>query len=495
MRIRRDFLKQDSVSTEATKGLHAWPVSKPMDFFRNLGIKKKLILVNLVSIGVALFLGCGVFFVYEVITFPKKMVSDLSTLASIIGSNSSGALLFDDPDTAFENLASLKANSHIVSAVLYGEEGQVFVSYHRNSETADFNPPLVGNGEHFGTDDLSLFQPVLAEGERVGTIYLQSDMQEMHSRLSRYLGMVAIVLVASALLAVLLCSVVNRDIVRPLVGTIAVLKDIARGEGDLTRRIEVRSTDEIGQLTESLNTFVEKLRLIVRDSQTVTDSSAELLATARRLNECADRANAQSSTVAAAAEELAASITQVANSSEDAATIAERAASQAEIGNEKIQALGQAGGEIGRITEVIRGIAEQTNLLALNATIEAAHAGEAGRGFGVVAAEVKGLAKQTADATDDIGERINAIQEYTRAVVSVNAEVREAIKEVNRVSQAIAAAVEQQSDTTRGIAKSISTVSQAVGETSDGAERTQTVGNGLAAVAEKLRQTLGQFRM
>ncbi|NLF06723.1 MAG: methyl-accepting chemotaxis protein [Pirellulaceae bacterium] len=349
--------------------------------------------------------------------------------------------------------------------------------------------------------------------------------------------------------------IVATRITRPLATVTNELKGIAQGEGDLTKRLEVASKDEIGELARWFNMFLDKMQTMIRDiagsANELSSSSNGLSATATQLAGGAEEATSQSATVAAAAEEmstnmtgmaasteqmsgnvktiasaveeLTASISEVARSAEEAASVAGTAAELTKGGNEKIGELGAAAGEIGKVIEVIQDIAEQTNLLALNATIEAARAGDAGKGFAVVATEVKELARQTAAATEDIRQRIEGIQNSTGHVVQSIGEIDEVIKKVNEVSRVIASAVEEQSITTKEIARNIAQtataaetvakgvaetasvtkeitknivqVDQAAKQTAEGATITQGASQKLTGVADQLQSLVGQFRM
>ncbi|MEO8201873.1 MAG: methyl-accepting chemotaxis protein, partial [Gemmatimonadota bacterium] len=170
--------------------------------------------------------------------------------------------------------------------------------------------------------------------------------------------------------------------------------------------------------------------------------------------------------------------------------------------------LGISSAEIGAVIKVITSIAQQTNLLALNATIEAARAGDAGRGFAVVANEVKELAKQTAQATDDISQKIEAIQGDTRAAVSAIAEISGIITQINDIQTIIASSVEEQTATTneigrnvaeaaRGsaeIAQTITGVAEASQGTTEGAAQSQQAAEELAGMATELQQLVRRFR-
>lgn len=353
----------------------------------------------------------------------------------------------------------------------------------------------------------------------------------------------------------LLWWLISRTIARPIRQTVAVLKDISEGEGDLTKRLTATSHDEIGDLARYFNEFVEKLQgiisLIAGNVQTVATSASGLTTTATQLASGAAQATTQSAQVAAAAEQTSASMTsmvaateemstnvttvsaaieefttsvsEVAKSAERAASVAADASQLVDASNTQIHDLGNAADQIGKVIEVIQDIAEQTNLLALNATIEAARAGESGRGFAVVATEVKELAKQTANATEDIRQRIHAIQGSTNLAVKSMGGISDVIGQVNELSRIIATAVEEQSITTKEIAQNVAqsssaaqTVAQGVAESAsasqeiariivdvdraakqaaEGASLTEMSGRELSTVADQLHSLVGQFRV
>ena len=370
----------------------------------------------------------------------------------------------------------------------------------------------------------------------------------------RAVGIMLAVGFGALLFAAVIAVVMTHSIVRPVRATVAMLKDIAQGEGDLTKRLEVQRRDEIGELARWFNLFVEKIQETIRqitgDAATLAGASTQLSATATQLASGAEETTNQSASVAAAAEQmstsmqgiaaaseemssnvkvvassveqLTASISEVAKSAEQAASVASNAAELARVSNDRIGRLGSAADEIGKVIEVIQDIAEQTNLLALNATIEAARAGEAGKGFAVVATEVKELAKQTATATEDIRQRIEGIQSSTGDAVRAIGQIGEVIERVNEVSRTIASAVEEQSITTKEIAQNMAQTSsaavvvskgvtetasvsqeitrnlvgvdQAAKQSAQGAVQTQAAGRDLAQLAGQLQTLVAQFR-
>lgn len=301
----------------------------------------------------------------------------------------------------------------------------------------------------------------------------------------------------------------------------------AAADGDLTRDVSVGGEDAIGQMGDSLNRFIADLRDRVRGigatavelngssqklsevSQQMGANSEETAAQAGTVSAAAEQVSQSVQTVAAAVEELGASIREISKNASEGARIATGASSVAQHTNATIAKLGTSSAEIGQVVKVITSIAQQTNLLALNATIEAARAGEAGKGFAVVANEVKELAKETAKATEEIGEKIGAIQGDTKSAIDAIKEITGIINQINDISNTIATAVEEQTATTgeisrnvseaaRGsseIAQNITAVAQAAQDTTAGASSTQEAAGDLQRMASELQEMVGRFRV
>jgi methyl-accepting chemotaxis protein len=313
-------------------------------------------------------------------------------------------------------------------------------------------------------------------------------------------------------------------VVEPLSEASAVLARIA--SNDLTARVQSEYRGDYARLKEDINRMAldlhDSFRSFAQSATTLASSSEELAAVSQQMSsnaeETATQANVVSaaseqvssnvSTVASGAEEMQASIREIAKNANESARVAKNAVSVAQATNVTVTKLGESSQEIGKVIKVITSIAQQTNLLALNATIEAARAGEAGKGFAVVANEVKELAKQTAKATEEIGQKIDAIQTDTKGAVQAIAEIGTIINQINDISNSIASAVEEQTVTTNeisrnvaeaakgsgDIAKNISGVAMAATDTTKGAGDTHKASQELSRMAGELQTLLARYK-
>jgi methyl-accepting chemotaxis protein len=312
-------------------------------------------------------------------------------------------------------------------------------------------------------------------------------------------------------------------IVAPMQEAGTILQKIA--QGDLRARVVGDYQGDHARIKNDINAMAEKLAgsmsQIGQSAQMLASSSEELNAVSHQMSANAEETATQSNVVSAAAEEVAknlqtvstateemtSSIKEIAKNANEAARVATSAVKTAETTNATVAKLGESSAEIGQVIKVITSIAQQTNLLALNATIEAARAGEAGKGFAVVANEVKELAKETAKATEDISQKIEAIQSDTKGAVEAIGQITGIINQLNDISNTIASAVEEQTATTNEIARNvqegakggaqvtenIASVAQAAKSTTQGANDTQTAAGELARLAAELQRVVGQF--
>ncbi len=360
------------------------------------------------------------------------------------------------------------------------------------------------NGLHDWLRDLIVYVTKIANGDVTATMAKASERDQIHQWLM--LLKQNIVSVRDALTE-LIKAARNGDLTKQ--GRSEALKGIyAELIDDVNEMLGVfRSTlQDVARMATPLVTSAEELN---RVSQQMSSSADETSAQANVVSAASEQVSKNIQTVATGADEMSSSIKEIAKNTAEATKVAMSAVRTADATNDTIGKLGQSSAEIGQVIKVITSIAQQTNLLALNATIEAARAGEAGKGFAVVANEVKELAKETAKATEDISQKIEAIQGDTKGAVSAIAQIGKVISQINDIQNTIASAVEEQSATTNEISrnlaeaakggmeitKNVSGVAEAARMTTGAATDTQKSAQGLESLASELQTLLSQFRL
>jgi methyl-accepting chemotaxis protein len=321
------------------------------------------------------------------------------------------------------------------------------------------------------------------------------------------------VVIASVSLAVGLALVMARAVARPLEHTVALLRDIARGEGDLTRRLEVSTQDEIGQLSTWFNRFMERLEEIIRQA---ARSAHDVMAASQGLSTATSHLSRGAQAQAAALEETAASLEEItgtvkqnADNAKQASQLALGSRDVADKGDQVVSAAVRSMSEINassrKIADIITTIDEiafQTNLLALNAAVEAARAGEQGRGFAVVATEVRNLAQRSATAANEIKALIQdsvAKVESGAALVNTSGQtLQEIVASVKRMTDIIAEIAAASSEQSTGIDQVNKAVTQMDEVTQSNATQTDELSStaqALAAQARQLEELVGQFKV
>ncbi len=490
--------------------------------YNGMDIRKK-ILIPILILALVAVVGFGFFFKQsnliiqhlgqEIITSSKSTQNvykdAIFNLMAFVEAGSLDPLFGPEPDALNEILVNLKKYKAVKSAFFLDSEEKILANGEQD------NPLL---GKSFPKKDglnIDISKPVFKiskenlvyskilkdQGDKLGrlqVIFSLQDLETIKGKLIQNVNAVAkssrktsSIIVVACTFIILLCFGINIVVINSIVLSIKQvvknLEDIAQGEGDLTKRLEIKTKDEIGTLSRWFNTFVEKLQSVIgevaQNAKTVDIASTKLADISGNISSEADSLVLKSSTVAAASEEMSTNINSVAASSEEASTninmvaaateemsttindisknsdkartITDNAVDQTIDAVKKIKTLSKIAQDISQITQAIADISSQTNLLALNATIEAARAGEKGKGFAVVANEIKELATQTADSTLKIKDQVSTIQSATSESEREIKQISKVIGDVNEIITTIAGSIEEQSTATKEISQNI----------------------------------------
>ena len=221
-------------------------------------IKRRLTLIIMGTCVAALMLACLALAIYENVAFNRILSGNLSTMASLVGENSQSAVLFNDPKAAAQNLAMLKAAKSVVCGCIYTPDGLIFAQYNRPGEPAP--PAQPGHdGISFSHDGVQLFKPMLNNWERIGTVYLQSDLSEKRERLQGYVLIVSMVMLVVLLIAWLMASWLQRSVSGPILDLLNVAKTVSEKK-DYSIRAREGGQDELGQLVLGFNDMLSQIQ-------------------------------------------------------------------------------------------------------------------------------------------------------------------------------------------------------------------------------------------
>ncbi|MCE9943639.1 methyl-accepting chemotaxis protein [Aeromonas rivipollensis] len=367
------------------------------------------------------------------------------------------------------------------------------------------------------------------------------DLDYIRSMTQALNGKITLALLGVAALVLVISMVALNLAYRPILSLRDLVQELSRGSGDLTRRLAVTSTDDLGQISAGINRFIERLQEMMGEVREAsgqlnegisglarqTGSAQGLLAEHVRETEQVVTAINEMSRTAVSVSESAASTAQLTGQSQQLASQSRRVVDQAmasvtalvtevETTAHSIAAMQQDVQQIGSILGVIGGIAEQTNLLALNAAIEAARAGEQGRGFAVVADEVRSLAGRTQQSTAEIQTMLTRLQRGTQTVVAAMGNTRQScqdaaentskvnasldlmageVVEINDLISHIATAAEQQSAVAEEINRNMSAIAEVITQLKGNGERTVESSTSMQHTYDRLREIVGHFRL
>jgi methyl-accepting chemotaxis protein len=439
----------------------------------------------------------------------------------------SSAELGKQADGLLAQFSSIRSRDHdTYAAILAAKDGP--------SDDLMAQVGALGKDNKALSDGMAAFDKAIA-----ANFQTQLDTVDSYSVRSRIAGLVLAVLALAA------CAftwwLVQYKVVLPLRSLALRMQDIAEGDGDLTRRVEVHGRNEIDEVGIWFNVFIGRVEEIVRrvaeHASTLGSAATQLAATAHETADQASKQQQQAERITTAMAEMSSAVQEISQTTQSAAEDARKAEETAQTGghtvqttvqtigdllianqetSSRIEELGRSSDAIGRIINVINEIAGQTNLLALNASIEAARAGEHGRGFAVVAGEVRRLAERTSSATKEIDITVHAIQEGTKVAVEAMrssmshvqsgadsarsagealTSIIHGSESVQKMVTQIAAAATEQSYSTQSVSENVNEIASIIQQTASSSQQSVEACQQLSRLANELTSLVGSFKV
>lgn len=475
------------------------------------------------------------------------LINDVTFITSLLSENLALGMqtrILDDGATLNQTLDLIKNlgtdDQAILNVMIYDENGAFVESLYE-----DRQKPLRMSSEldiEDASDYVQTWMPMRdADQNLLGYIGIEFSKKLMNTKLDQ-LVLLMLIIALLVFTGTLIGGIfLAKSVTKGIENAIVLMQDIAQGEGDLTKRLPAESKDEVGRLNQWINSFMDKLHDLMMkvkiNTEQVNQGVMKISTASAELASGAEEQNYQASEVSSSIQEMTASIANTAQNAGQTARISEEATAKAKEGSasmkqtrtsmeeivlstnrlrETVTTLTKRADQIGDIIQVIDKIADQTNLLALNAAVEAARAGEQGSGFAVVADEVRKLAERTTDATKQIAETIESIQNDTKIAAEsmdeantnvqkgreatgnsekVLDEIVQTVANAMDMIQQIATASEEQSAGAEEISSSMESISAVTKQSAENTEVVASVTQKLDTQAKLLEQVVGQFKL